>query len=69
MTIWRLRPGWNSGLPTRTKLRLFLEEMIAIATVDEVATSLENLPSTQSFAPGTLFFHQKERDPADAVAF
>lgn len=67
MTIWRLRPNWDSRLMTATKLGLFRDAMNALATVDDVARLLEITKAARPTITGTLF--PESREMVDAVAF
>ena len=67
MTIWRLRPTWNTTLSTKTKLGLFRDAMNALATVDDVARLMEKAKAPRPTIVGTLF--PQVRELADAVAF
>lgn len=69
MSIWRLRPSWDSGLATEKKLAIFRETMDALATVEDVLKQLEGVPVPQPAMIGGLFAQPELRELADAVAF
>jgi adenine-specific DNA methylase len=69
MSIWKLRPSWDSALNAEKKLDIFRETMDAIATVEQVAERLERIKAPHTAMSDGLFAAQEERKLADAVAF
>lgn len=69
MSIWRLRPSWNPGLPTEKKLAIFRETMDELATVETVLKQLEGIPVPQPEMRCGLFALPESMELADAVAF
>jgi adenine-specific DNA methylase len=68
MTIWGLRQGWDSSLPTEKKLEIFAETLRKLADPNEAIGLLGSRPGVASAGP--LFTAaDSERKARNAVAF